>query len=261
MLGGYVVRHRRGPLMRLIAHRCHRFLLNYKSADNYDLERNGERRVLEILGRGDVKTVFDVGANHGSWTAIALEAFPKATVHAFEIMPLTFEKLKARHADNPRVVLCDHGLADHEGEARLRYFPEESELTTLTQFPHPQACEEAVGRITTGDAYMAKAGVKHVDFLKLDVEGAEEQALQGFEKAIGSERIDVVQFEYGKASIVTKFMLRDFHLFFEARGYRVGKIYPNYVDFRDYEWDMEDFIWANFLAVRTKRADLIAALS
>ena len=74
--------------------------------------------------------------------------------------------------------------------------------------------------------------------------------------------IDVsrLQFEYGRTSILTKFLLRDFHEFFEERGYAVGKIFPNYVDFRPYSIDHEDFIGPNFLAVRRERRDWIDLL-
>ena len=41
----------------------------------------------------------------------------------------------------------------------------------------------------------------------------------------------------------------------------VGKIFPSYVDFREYELKDEDFQGPNYLAVRAARADLIALLS
>ena len=41
---------------------------------------------------------------------------------------------------------------------------------------------------------------------------------------------------------MTHFLLYDFYEFFETRGYVVGKIYPNYVDFRAYDLNDEDFL-------------------
>ena len=40
----------------------------------------------------------------------------------------------------------------------------------------------------------------------------------------------------------------------------MGKIYPNYVEFRDYKLDHEDFIGQNYLAVLEKHADWIDAM-
>jgi hypothetical protein len=62
--------------------------------------------------------------------------------------------------------------------------------------------------------------------------------------------IELAQFEYGRVSIVNGFLLKDFHAFFRERGYSVGKIFPNYVDFRDYNLADEDFIGPNYLACR-----------
>ena len=46
------------------------------------------------------------------------------------------------------------------------------------------------------------------------------------------------------------FLLRDFYLLFAGYGYVVGKIYPDYVEFRDYDLGDEDFIGPNYLACR-----------
>ena len=97
---------------------------------------------------------------------------------------------------------------------------------------------------------MKKHGITHVDFLKLDVEGAENRVLQGFANALQDRLIDVIQFEYGRANIISKFLLYDFYVLFQKYGYKVGKIYPNYVDFREYSSDDENFLGPNYLAVR-----------
>ena len=69
-------------------------------------------------------------------------------------------------------------------------------------------------------------------------------------RALAEGRIGVIQFEYGQANIVTRFLLRDFHLLLESHGYSVGKLYPARVDFRSYRFEHEDFIGPNFVAVR-----------
>jgi hypothetical protein len=84
--------------------------------------------------------------------------------------------------------------------------------------------------------------------------------LQGFAGMIDAGRIDVIQFEYGTGSIVTKFMLKDYYALLASNGYALGKIYPNYVEFRDYHFRHEDFTGPNILAVRSSRKDLIEML-
>ena len=53
----------------------------------------------------------------------------------------------------------------------------------------------------------------------------------------------------------------DFYEFFTQKNYVVGKIYPNYVDFKDYTLDDENFLGPNYLAVKKEYQDLISALS
>jgi len=74
-------------------------------------------------------------------------------------------------------------------------------------------------------------------------------------------RIDVIQFEYGKVNIITHFLLRDFYEFLEPRGYLVGRLFPDFVDFRAYALEDEDFSGPNYVAVRKTRSDIVDALS
>ena len=99
-----------------------------------------------------------------------------------------------------------------------------------------------------GDEFLAQEGIPAIDFLKLDVEGAEHLVLQGLEANLREQRVRFVQFEYGQKDILTHFLLRDFYQLFASYGYIVGKIFPDYVEFRDYELNDEDFFGSNYLA-------------
>ena len=107
---------------------------------------------------------------------------------------------------------------------------------------------------------MKATGVERIDLLKVDVEGAEHLVFDGFGAAMDAGQIDVIQFEYGKVNIITHFLLRDFYDFLETRGYQVGKLFPDHVDFRPYALEDEDFLGPNYIAVRKVRADIIDAL-
>ena len=101
---------------------------------------------------------------------------------------------------------------------------------------------------------------KFIDFLKLDIEGAEYDALLGFENAFKDGIIKLVQFEYGFINISTKKLLIDYYTFFEANGYILGKVFPKNVEFRNYNVKHEDFIGPNFIAVKKTETELINIL-
>src|SRR5437867_464786 len=97
----------------------------------------------------------------------------------------------------------------------------------------------ATSPIRTGSAGYSRGcvreqGIDRVDLLKMDVEGAEHLVLAGLAQTLGARRVRFVQFEYGRVNILTKFLLHDFYELFRRYGYVVGKIFPDFVDFRAY---------------------------
>lgn len=240
---------RRNPVLRTAAKLCRQYLKWYGNA-SYKPEKNGERWLLEILRGEPVHTVVDVGANVGKWALMAAQAFTEATVYALEVVPITAEELRTRTAAEPRIRSFAFGLADHTGALTLRYNPAASTHSTFTEYPHGWAGERIECSVVRGDEFLAREGIDRVDFLKLDVEGAEHLVLQGLEEALSQRRIRFVQFEYGRVNILTRFLLRDFYALFARHGYVVGKIFPDHVDVREYDLNDEDFLGPNYLACR-----------
>jgi hypothetical protein len=85
--------------------------------------------------------------------------------------------------------------------------------------------------------------------------------LRGFSELLAAGGVEALQFEYGRANIVTHNLLRDHYELLEPLGYVVGKVYPGSVDFRPYDvWLDEDFLGPNYLAVRAANTALVSAL-
>jgi FkbM family methyltransferase len=222
---------------------------------NYDIESNGERWLLQTLGRRNVlETTFDVGANHGDWAALVLAVNPAASVHCFEICPPTFKKVAARFGSKKNIFLNSFGLSDASGEVEIKYCPDGDGLTTMFDVVLPSKIEVINSKVKCGKDYCVGQGIKKIDCLKIDVEGAEHLVLQGFGDMLNPATIPVVQFEYGMVNIATKFLLRDFHALFENRGYKVGKLFPDFVRFREYRFEDEDFRGPNFIAASPQMA-------
>ncbi len=258
-LARFVARNRRQFIVRKVAGLCRRYLYWHANV-NYELADNGERFVLEALSRFEPRVILDAGANVGDWSLAAASCCPAAQVHAFEISEKTFQRLVRATSDVERIQRHNIGLSDKAGTISIRHYDELPALTTASDYPHPHAFTEQQAKVITGDEWAAQHGVTHIDLLKIDVEGMEHEVLCGFDRLLRQGAIDMVQFEYGRVSIVNHRLLRDFSQFFRERGYVLGKIYPNYVDFRDYDMTDEDFLGPNYLACLEDRSACIAAL-
>jgi FkbM family methyltransferase len=183
---------------------------------------------------------------------MAEKCFPSATIYALEAIPGTAATLRNSTAGHQRIQCFAVGLADHTGTLTLNYHPSASTHATFTDYPHKRSGEAVECAVHRGDEFLDRQGIGEVDFMKLDVEGAEHLVLRGLENSLRAQRIRFVQFEYGRVNILTHFLLRDFYELFRSYGYVVGKIYPDFVAFREYDLADEDFLGPNYLACHAR---------
>lgn len=255
-----IATHRSNPLVRRVAHYATLAVDAFHNVD-YNPDTNGEKRAVTVAIAGLTSpAVLDIGANHGDWARLAAGANPTARIHCFEISAATRELLRGATADLPGVTIASCGLDQEPGIARIKRYAEMDGHTSLYDYPHREDAEWIEEPVTTGDLYLAEQGIGAVAFAKIDTEGAEHRVLAGFEAALRAGSITVVQFEYGRANIYSRFLLADFHALFDKHGYVVGKIFPRNVEFRPFHPADEDFRGPNYLAVHGGRPDLIARL-
>jgi len=255
----YIRTHRRNRLVRKVASFSRAVHLAFENS-SYDPATNGEEFLLRVLAAERPLVVFDVGANVGDWAKAARRHLSSATVHCFEIVRATRDALTRNVADDTQIVVSACGLSDVAGEVPVRFYPSNIEISSVVDYPHDREFIVERCPVTTGDSYVAANHIERIDLLKVDTEGAEGLVLDGFIGAFDAGRVRVVQFEYGYANIVSRRLLRDHYAFLEARDYRVGKLYPDYVDFRAYDLKGEDFIGPNYVAVHASDVELLHRL-
>lgn len=233
---------------------------------SYDFYSNGESRVLRLLSADSgVKTVFDVGANTGEWSTMAIRIFPDAQVHAFEIVPHTADCYRDNTSGLRQICFNSIGLSDREGSEQVFFREGLSPIATcvpnfVESFHRVETVTIPV-LTTTGDLYCSARNIGQIDFLKIDVEGYEHKVLNGFLGMLSRQAIRAIQFEYGYVNVASRFLLKDFYDLLTSLGMVIGKIYPNYVDFRPYKHVHEDFLGPNYLAILGTEKELIRKLA
>lgn len=222
------------------------------------MDRNGEQRLLTRLGERAVPVIFDVGANIGYWALNASSLNPAGRIHSFEIFPETHASLvantvAARMAN--RMVANGFDLGAIDGAIEV----ESVRFSVVTRFENARA---TVCPVMRGDRYMAESEVKRIDFLKIDVEGGEYDVLMGFSSALARSAVDLIQFEYGPASLDNRKLLNDYYDLLSGYGYEIGRLHGGGVWFNAYSiLEDENCINAHFVPCRKECAALRAAIT
>lgn len=217
-----------------------------------DNELSGEYRVIRKIAKLKPEVVFDVGANMGSWTTEFKKHSPESKVFLFEPVPETFHVLNQNMKLLHDVYPNELALSNICGSFDFKYYPANSYFSSIYSTNLDSQFLKITVNSITGDEFCDRNRISRIDYLKIDVEGLEDKVILGFSKRLQNQDIDMIQFEYGPINVESKFLLKDFFEFFEKYGYKVGKIYPTWIDWSLYRVEKENFILSNFIAVSTK---------
>jgi FkbM family methyltransferase len=183
-----------------------------------------------LIRRGDI--VVDVGANTGLWCINAAKrAGAAGAVHAFEPLASNLERLQASSELNHTDCLTAHGYAA-------------SDVAGEVTFYEPASANSGVGRLAPGagltagktvptvvlNDFLRRRKVQVVDFIKVDVEGAEARVLQGASYFLQQSPGPIVMFEmnnelagaFGSSMLEMERFLRQF-------GYRIFQLHRGHL--------------------------------
>jgi FkbM family methyltransferase len=149
--------------------------------------------VFQALGSCD-GVMLDVGAHYG----YSLMRFAETgwAVHAFEPDPSNRAHLTENHGHDKRVTIVPAAVSDKPGAMTLYTSHESTGVSSLVAFTDRHEATATVDVIRLQD-YMVENDIRHVDFLKIDVEGYEKFVLDGYDWS-NEPRAIVLEFEDAK---------------------------------------------------------------
>lgn len=218
---------------------------------------SGESWVITELSKGKKKFVlFDVGANNGSYAAMAASICSKnlieADIYCFEPAKATFQLLQKASENKKNFHLFQLGMGATAGELTLHSNEAGSGLASVYERDLAGVVlsnSEKIA-ITTVDAFCHEHAISYIDLLKLDVEGHELSAITGAAHMIATGAIGAIQFEFGGTAIDAQTYLRDFFRVLE-KDYRLFRILQNgLTELKQYSEYDELFVTTNFLAIK-----------
>ncbi|HJO72037.1 MAG: FkbM family methyltransferase [Rhodospirillales bacterium] len=199
-------------------------------------------------------TVFDVGANTGTWSrALLAEAGGRIkSIYAFEPSAHNFAAIK--EIGDERVRLVPHAVGEAVGQQTLHYDRVGSGLASLHERRLDHFGIDFSGRetvdVTTIDDFVAENGLDTIDFAKFDIEGHELAALRGATHTLEQGKIKALAFEFGGCNIDSRTYFQDFWYALGALGYRIYVINPLFgtTRLKAYDERHEVFLTTNFIA-------------
>lgn len=229
---------------------------------NHDISSNGEFTVIKKISKFNPSIIIDGGANIGKYSIIVSQNCPNCNIYAFEPVENTFKEMQDNVVGYTNIIPIKKGLFSNNCTKEINLFNSNTHSSIYDiRGPKYQSNKTQTIELICGDDFVEENSIGIIDFIKLDLEGAEFDAIMGFHNLFKQKRIKAVQFEFGYINITTKKLLYDFYNLFEEYGYIVGKIFPKNVEFRDYDYKYEDFLGPNYIAVNKNEKELIDALS
>ncbi len=132
---------------------------------------------------GHIQTIYDLGANVGTWTRLAKALLPKAAVHAFEPIPDYQESYRAATASIAGVQLHRVGVGSDNRREKFNCSGHSSSFldvsdNLLKMFPNEKKTGEVMVDMVKLDDYVKQQQLPLPDLMKLDVEGFELEVLR-----------------------------------------------------------------------------------
>jgi FkbM family methyltransferase len=190
------------------------------------------------------------------------QLFGICVIHCFEIVPETCATLAANLGRFNNIVINEYGLSNSETvfsiSCRGKNDTQARKMSSFTERRH----ETITCQVKTGDWYVTHQNISSIDLLKIDTEGHEMAILEGFTHTFDSNRIRVVQFEYGTTWIPYQRFLHEAYAILGPAGFKIGRLYPNGVFFKPYSpFEDDRFRMGNYVAVHQTEQSLIKALN
>jgi FkbM family methyltransferase len=204
-----------------------------------NLEKNILWRLLPYLSKYPI--IFDVGSNKGEWSDLVIGCAHE--LHLFEPNEILLHYTMAKYDYAKNVTYCSDAAWKEVGPHDFFFFTNENNgLSSLYHNHKWDYLPMKEGKImtTTLDRYCAKMNIGNVDFIKIDVEGAEYDVLLGCEKLLKERRVKFIQIEYSEHYKVAGHSLAKVNEYISRFGYKLldADLKDNFV---------EDFELSNYI--------------
>jgi FkbM family methyltransferase len=171
------------------------------------IHRRRIKKTLFEIKQIKIKTIYDIGANNCDYSVIFNKIFSNATVLAFEPNPYLFKEARKNTKDNKMIKVIANAVGNNNKTIEIK-IEKDSPLTTslaeinnmsnttkvkklLNQNNHSEIIKTKMIKI---DDFIKKN--KLPEFIKIDVEGYEEEVIKGMKRNLKKIKVIMVEFHF-----------------------------------------------------------------
>ena len=218
---------------------------------NWDILTDGENLMITtFINKNDI--VIDAGAHFGDWSECVINhTNSDCLLHSFEPIPKFFDILNNKFGKKSKCNNKALGRADNE--ILMNYYFLESEgcsslfeRKVLNDIP----VKKIIVNVTSLDKYCKINDIKKINYLKIDVEGAELDLILGANQLISNKSINFIQFEYGGTFPDANITLKQIYEYLITKDYSIFRITSDGLIYIPLWRDvLENYDLCNYLAV------------
>lgn len=230
-------------------------LRRYFRKNSDDVIQPEERRTIsKCISAGDV--VLDVGSHHGLWSKAVLEQVGDIDLHVFEASKQSHAEIVTQLGG---IGTINHAAVYHtDGRITFNTYRDDDRLSSIYRRTRVESKLLPAGFDANSVPAVALDNYwtdpkRQINFLKIDVEGAEYDVLRGANRLLKAGQIDYIQFEYGGTFEDAGFTLGNVWSYLRRSGYAVFKVGKNeFSEIERFTPAMEDYGYDNLLAVHER---------
>ena len=193
---------------------------------NYNTDQfAAQRNVIQ----NEKPLIFDIGANIGQTAVKYRNYFPDAIIHSFEPVPELYRILSSKAKKSWNIYAYPLALGDFVGKAKFyvsEIFTNQPSASSsllapkehLACAPHVSFKQEIEVNVTTIDAWAADHGVDAIDFMWLDMQGYELNALMAAPRILKTVSVILTEVEFVEA-YEGQYLYADVKEFLEQQGF------------------------------------------
>lgn len=210
-------------------------------------EKEAILRLTPFLGEHPV--IFDCGSNKGHFAELVLsELKENCQLHLFEPTKMLLDYTRIKFEYDKNIIYNQLGVSDKQGKKSFYYFENyNNEISSL--YPDKEGwkdfpMKEGEIYVTSIDKYCTLRSIHGIDFLKLDIEGSESEAISGCSDMIKADKIKIIQVEYGGHYVRANKTFQGIIDFVTPLGYKIYKYSgSNFCELTDFK---EDYTAENY---------------